>query len=97
MSALFLPALCAAVLTAVNLASAILKTGEGLDSGRPVCVNVDGSTYYRTLTADFPQRVQRELAALMYDAHETLTRLDPQNLQRFKDVLAFLREDLKRF
>ena len=39
----------------------------------------------------------RELAALMYDAHETLTRVDPQNLQRFKDVLAFLREDLKRF
>ena len=37
------------------------------------------------------------MAALMYDAHETLTRVDPQNLQRFKDVLAFLREDLKRF
>ena len=40
---------------------------------------------------------ERDLAALMYDAHETLTRVDPQNLQRFKDVLAFLREDLKRF
>ena len=38
-----------------------------------------------------------EMAVLMYDAHETLTRVDPQNLQRFKDVLAFLREDLKRF
>ena len=37
-----------------------------------------------------------ELAALMYDAHETLTRVDPANLQRFKDVLAFLREDLRR-
>jgi hexokinase len=55
----------AAVLTAVNLASAILKTGAGHDPARPVCVNVDGSTYYRTLTADFPQRVQRELAALL--------------------------------
>lgn len=55
----------AAVLTAVNLASAILKTGEGHDPARPVCVNVDGSTYYRTLTADFPQLVQRELAALL--------------------------------
>ncbi|HRR34189.1 MAG TPA: hexokinase [Kiritimatiellia bacterium] len=55
----------AAVLTAVNLASAILKTGEGRDPARPVCVNVDGSTYYRTLTADFAQRVQRELAALL--------------------------------
>lgn len=38
----------------------------------------------------------RAMAALMYDAHETLTRVDPENLQRFKDVLAFLREDLKR-
>ena len=40
---------------------------------------------------------QRDMAALMYDAHETLTRVDPENLQRFKDVLAFLREDLQRF
>ena len=38
----------------------------------------------------------RDLAALMYDAHETLTHVAPENLQRFKDVLAFLREDLKR-
>ena len=38
----------------------------------------------------------RDMAALMYDAHETLTRADPENLQRFKDVLAFLREDIKR-
>lgn len=37
-----------------------------------------------------------DMTALMYDAHETLTRADPENLQRFKDVLAFLREDLKR-
>lgn len=37
-----------------------------------------------------------DLAALMYDAHETLARVDPENLQRFKDVLAFLREDLQR-
>jgi len=55
----------AAVLTAVNLASAIIKTGAGRDPARPVCVNVDGSTYYRTLTADFKHRVQRELAALL--------------------------------
>ena len=55
----------AAVLTAVNLASAILKTGAGKDHARPVCVNVDGSTYYRTLTADFQNLVQRELKALL--------------------------------
>lgn len=55
----------AAVLTAVNLASAILKTGEGKDPARPVCVNVDGSTYHRTLAADFQKRVQCELKALL--------------------------------
>lgn len=55
----------AAVLTAVNLASAIIKTGAGTEAARPVCVNIDGSTYYRTLTADFQARVQRELAELL--------------------------------
>jgi hexokinase len=55
----------AAVLTAVNLASAVLKTGEGRDPARPVCVNVDGSTFYRTLTADFQNRVRLEIQALL--------------------------------
>ena len=36
-----------------------------------------------------------EMAALMFDAHETLTRVDPENLQRFKDVLTFLRKDIE--
>lgn len=35
----------------------------------------------------------RDMAALMYDAHETLTRVDPENIQRFKDVLTFLRQE----
>lgn len=34
------------------------------------------------------------LAAFMYDAHETLTRADPANLQKFKDVLSFLKQDM---
>lgn len=55
----------AAVFAAVNIASAILKTGGGSDPARPVCVNVDGSTYYRTRTIDFQARVQRELRALL--------------------------------
>lgn len=36
----------AARLSAVNLASAVLKSGAGRSSGRPVCVNIEGSTYY---------------------------------------------------
>lgn len=55
----------AAVLTAVNIASAILKTGEGKDPERPVCVNVDGSTYHRTRTAQFRNLVQYELKDLL--------------------------------
>jgi len=55
----------AAVLTAVNIASAILKTGEGKDPERPVCVNVDGSTYHRTRTAQFRNLVQSELQLLL--------------------------------
>lgn len=55
----------AAVLTAVNLASAIIKTGAGKERARPVCVNVDGSTYYLTRTAQFQSRVQSELKQLL--------------------------------
>ena len=55
----------AAVLTAVNIASAILKTGAGQDPARPVCVNVDGSTYHRTRTAQFRNRVQSELQQML--------------------------------
>ncbi len=35
-------------------------------------------------------------AETMLEAHENLVRLSPENLPKFKDVLAFLREDLKR-
>ena len=67
-----------AILTAINLASAILKTGAGHDPARPVCVNVDGSTYYRTLSADFQVLVQRELAALLkpYGVAYELVKID---------------------
>ena len=58
---------------------------------------VDEATREAVIIDPVDVQLERDLAALMYDAHETLTRVDPQNLQRFKDVLAFLREDLKRF
>jgi len=37
----------AAFLTAVNLAAAIIKSGKGKDPQQPICVNIDGSTYYK--------------------------------------------------
>ncbi len=55
----------AAILAAINIAAAVIKTGAGSDPARPVCVNVDGSTYYRTITADFENRVRSELDALL--------------------------------
>ncbi|MDY4609550.1 MAG: hexokinase [Sphaerochaetaceae bacterium] len=38
----------AAKLTAVNLSAAVLKSGKGADPRRPVCINADGTTYYKT-------------------------------------------------
>ena len=39
---------------------------------------------------------QLRRAATMIEAHENLVQLSPENAPRFKDVLAFLHEDLKR-
>jgi hexokinase len=38
----------AALFAAVNIAAAVLKSGAGRSPVRPVCVNIDGSTYYKT-------------------------------------------------
>lgn len=38
----------AAKLTAANLASTILMSGSGTDPRRPVCINADGTTFYKT-------------------------------------------------
>jgi hypothetical protein len=39
---------------------------------------------------------KRSTAATMLNAHETLAQATPANRIRFKDVLAFLKEDLDR-
>lgn len=38
----------AAKLTAVNLSAAVLKTGYGTQPRYPICINADGTTYYKT-------------------------------------------------
>lgn len=38
----------AAKLTAANLAATVLKSGKGDDPRRPICINADGTTYYKT-------------------------------------------------
>lgn len=42
------------------------------------------------------ERSTQETAQTMLEAHQNLVELSPDNLPKFKDVLAFLREDLKR-
>jgi len=53
----------AALLTAVNIAAAVIKSGAGTDSAHPVCVNIDGSTYYKT--SRLANLVQGHLAGLL--------------------------------
>ena len=55
----------AAILTAVHLAAFIVKTGGGTDPNAPVCVCIDGSTYYKTRVVSFPQIVKQELDAML--------------------------------
>ena len=55
----------AAGLTAVNIAAAVLRTGEGRDPLHPVCVTIDGSTYYKTRSAMFKSRVEQGLRDLL--------------------------------
>ena len=53
----------AALLTAVNLAAAVVKSGEGKDPEHPVCINIDGTTYYKTHRLE--ERVRGYLDALL--------------------------------
>ncbi len=55
----------AALLTAVNIAAAVIRSGTGIDPLHPVAVNIDGSTYYRTTAASFASRVQGHLRDLL--------------------------------
>ncbi len=53
----------AAVLAAINISAAVLKSGGGMSPQHPVCVNVDGSTYYKT--AGFQPRTEDYLRRIL--------------------------------
>ena len=55
----------AAVLTAIHLAAFCIKSGEGADPARPIAINADGSTYYKTRAIPFAETVKRELDDLL--------------------------------
>lgn len=43
-----------------------------------------------------PDNTQLELTRTCLEAHKTLMSINPENIQKFKDVAQFLSEDLKR-
>jgi anti-sigma B factor antagonist len=45
---------------------------------------------------DQPSASRKETAEMMLEAHENLVEVSPENLPRFKDVLTFLREDIRK-
>lgn len=47
-------------------------------------------------TLDTREETQFSTTETMIEAHENLVKVDEQNAPRFKDVLTFLREDLRR-
>lgn len=53
----------AALLAAVTIAAAVIKSDAGRDALFPVCVNIDGSTFY--LTWRLAERVQAHLQCLL--------------------------------
>jgi hexokinase len=53
----------AALLTAVNMAAAVVKSGKGQEETKPVCINIDGSTYYKTY--QLADKVQAHLKELL--------------------------------
>lgn len=53
----------AALLTAVNICAAVVKGGAGTNPEQPVCVNIDGSTYYYTF--QMPEKVQGYLQPML--------------------------------
>jgi hexokinase len=53
----------AAAMVAVNLSAILLKTGRGQDPRYPVCITVDGTTFWQLRT--FPHRVQSWMRRLL--------------------------------
>jgi hexokinase len=53
----------AALLAAINISAAILKSSDVKSSSRPVCVNIDGSVYYKIL--GFSQMVEGYLEKIL--------------------------------
>ena len=70
----------AARLSAVNIASAVLKSGAGRSSGRPVCVNIEGSTYYGIQSLQAQTEAQLQQILLPRGVNAQLVRIPNSSL-----------------
>ena len=68
----------AAVLTAVQLAAFVIKSGEGAEASAPVAINADGSTYYKTRAVPFADMVAKELDEMLVTRRNIHYEITPQ-------------------
>jgi hexokinase len=70
----------ASLLAAINISAAVLKSGGGTSLLHPVCVNADGSTFYKT--KDFRFRVEEHLRKILgtRDIYYDIIRVDDSPL-----------------
>ena len=68
----------AAVLTAVQLAAFVIKSGEGAEASAPVAINADGSTYYKTKAIPFAETVRKELDEMLVKRRNIHYEITPQ-------------------
>lgn len=90
----------------INVSATLLALLKGLGVDRILCIyptdslpaeiaNLSGmAADLQFVDAATPSK--REAAVMMYDAHETLTRVHPENMQKFQHVLACLQRDIKK-
>ena len=55
----------------------------------------DSSGIWQTLDIPDKPDVDKAMGQVMLEAHETLNKVDPSNVPKFKDVIDYLREDLE--
>jgi hexokinase len=67
----------AAKLTAANLSAAVLKSGMGRDPRRPVCINADGTTFYKTESLKkYTEYYLHQYLQLEYGRYVTLVKVE---------------------
>lgn len=56
---------------------------------------ISPSTPFETVELDHPAPTKKELSKNCLEAHETLMKVNPENIAKFKEVTRFLAEDLR--